>query len=82
MAHHRHEVGQLGHEVDIQRAQAVGRNEEQGHIDAGVSELMQRVGALGVLLALDVLAVLALNVLQDWLPCLLQSVVACISVYT
>lgn len=54
-------------------------DEEQGHIDPGVSELVKRVGALGVLLALDMLAVLALDVLQDWLPCLIQCIVACMN---
>ncbi len=55
----------------------MGGDEEQGHINARVGELGERVGTLGVLLAVDVLAVLAFDVLQDGLPALLQRVVAC-----
>lgn len=76
-AYHRHKVGQLGHEVDVDGAQAVRGDEEKRHVDARVSEFGKRVGALGILLALNVLAVLVLDVLQNRLPALLQRIVAC-----
>ena len=75
--HHWDQLSEICDELDVQGPEPVGRDEEQGHVDAAVVQLAAGVVALDLVLVSQIDGALLPDVLQDGLLGGLQCVVAC-----